>query len=278
MTKHTGESSNKKKNLLGKKLKTLEILFNSVYGKRPDESYYPFTNDDVKAACSQTKFKNPFDVTKVDSFYDLPTIMQDKGYFMFHLGKGTHAFIRGIGYHQFEKIDAKDKVSFSIKPRIVDNLGESEAGTLSFIFNKGIIQDFLKVNNPDININIARRSRVTFDFKIDNNTLHIAGQQIEIDGIFDTEDGMIATVEAKNKANKDFEIRQLFMVQKYFDMLVMRKLITEKINLHILFLIGLHKQNIYRLYEYKFTDYNDMNSIKLVKAKEYNVTLAHNKR
>lgn len=277
MAKHTGESS-KKKNLLGKKLKTLEILFNSRYNKRPDELYYTFTNDDVKLACNQTNFKNPFDVTKVDSFYDLPKIMQDKSYFMFHLGKGKHAFIKGSGYHQFEKIETKDKVSFLVKPRIVDNLGESEAGTLSFIFNKGIIQDFLEVHNPDININIARRSRVTFDFKIDRDILHIAGQQIEIDGIFDTEDGMIATVEAKNKANKDFEIRQLFMVQKYFDMLETRKLIPEKINLHILFLIGLHKQNIYRLYEYKFTDHNDMDSIKLIKAKEYNVELALNKK
>ena len=82
---------------------------------------------------------------------------------------------------------------------------------------------------------------------------------------------MIATVEAKNKANKDFEIRQLFMVQKYFDMLAENKRIPEKIRLRILFLVKLQHQKIYRLYEYKFLDSDDMNSIRLVKAKEYHV-------
>lgn len=265
------EDSNKKKNLLGKKLKTLEILFNERYNKKPNASYYTFTNDDVKDACIQTKFKNPFDVTKVDSIYDLPKIMREKGYFMFHLGGGTHAFIMGNGYHEFETISKANSITFPVKPRIVDNLGESEAGALSFIFNKGIIHDFLGVNNFTLNINIARRSRVTFDFKIGDKKLHIAGQQIEIDGIFDTEDGMIATVEAKNKANKDFEIRQLFMVQKYFDMLAENKYIPEKIRLRILFLVKLQHQKIYRLYEYKFLDSDDMNSIRLVKAKEYHI-------
>ncbi|MCL5092267.1 MAG: hypothetical protein M1364_01225 [Candidatus Marsarchaeota archaeon] len=268
------EDSDKKKNLLGKKLKTLEILFNERYNKKPDAPYYIFTNDDVKAACSQTKFKNPFDVTKVDSIYDLPKTMQEKSYFMFHLGGGTHAFIMGEGYHEFEKVSKENSITFPVKPRIVDNIGESEAGSLSFIFNKGIIQDFLSVHNSSMNINIARRSRVTFDFKVGDKKLHIAGQQIEIDGIFDTEDGMIATVEAKNKANKDFEIRQLFMVQKYFDMLAEKKHIPEKIKLHILFLVKLQHQNIYRLYEYKFLDEDDMNSIRLVKAKEYNIVTA----
>lgn len=267
------EDGNKKKNLLGKKLKTLEILFNERYNRKPDAPYYKFTNDDVKAACIQTKFKNPFDVTKVDSIYDLPKTMREKGYFMFHLGGGTHAFIMGNGYHEFEKINKSDSITFPVKPRIIDNLSESEAGALSFIFNKGIIQDFLGVNDFTLNINIARRSRVTFDFKIGDKNLHISGQQIEIDGIFDTEDGMIATVEAKNKANKDFEIRQLFMVQKYFDMLEAEKRIPKKINLHILFLVKPQHQRIYRLYEYKFLDSDDMNSIKLVKAKEYRILM-----
>lgn len=265
------EDSNKKKNLLGKKLKTLGILFNQMYNREPGAPYYKFTNDDVKVACIQTNFKNPFDVTKVDSIYNLPKTMRDKGYFIFHLGGGTHAFIRGNGYHEFEKINKEDSITFPVKPRIVDNLGESEAGALSFIFNKGIIQNFLGVNDFTLNINIARRSRVTFDFRIGDKKLHISGQQIEIDGIFDTEDGMIATVEAKNKANKDFEIRQLFMVQKYFDMLEADKRIPKKINLHILFLVKPQHQMVYRLYEYKFLDSNDMNSIKLVKAKEYHI-------
>ncbi len=267
----SGEAEDRDKR--GKKHKTLEILFNERYDNKPDAPYYTFTNNDVKAACIRTGFGNPFDVTKVDSFYDLTKRMREKNYFMFHLGRGNHAFIRGTqehnGYHEFESISGKDVISFHIKSRIVDSIGQSEAGTLSFIFNKGIIHDFLGAKGQNINMNIARRARVTFDFRINSETLHIAGQQIEIDAIFDTEDGTIATVEAKNKENKDFEIRQLFMVQKYFDMLEARG-ITQNIKLHILFLVGA-KKNLYKLYEYKFSDHDDMNSIRFVRAKEYQI-------
>ena len=91
----------------------------------------------------------------------------------------------------------------------------------------------------DLKVHTARRSKVSFSFKVNSSKLHADKQQIEIDGIFETKSGMIVTVEAKNVEHEDFEIRQLFSIKKYFDIM----------------------------------DNEDINSIKFIQVVQYNINM-----
>jgi len=243
-----------------KKRNSINILFNKLYEKSQKAKVIEFTNTELKTVTQDTKFMNQFDATKFDSSELLPESLKKNGYFIVHLGKGKHAFVNGEGYHKFEKITEIKNID--VTKSVIDDVGNSEAGAISFIYNEGIIQDFLGVK--DLKVHTARRSKVSFSFKVNGSNLHADKQQIEIDGIFETKDGMIVTVEAKNVEHADFEIRQLFSIKKYFDMLMERGDIPNGTNLRLLFLVRLRneKQNLCRLYEYKFTDDEDINSIK----------------
>lgn len=252
-----------------KKRKSIDILFNKLCKKTPKTKVIVFTNKELKTVTQNTKFMNQFDATKFDSSDLLPESLKQNGYFIVHLGKGKHAFVKGEGYHKFENITNIKNIEIS--KGIIDNIGNSEAGAVSFIYNEGIIQDFIGVK--DLKVHTARRSKVSFSFTVNGSKLHADKQQIEIDGIFEMKDGMIITIEAKNVKHEDFEIRQLFSIKKYFDMLMENGITPKNTNLRLLFLVRLRnkEQNLCRLYEYKFTDNEDINSIRFIQAVEYNV-------
>lgn len=252
-----------------KKRNSINILFDNLRKKNPKAKVIEFTNKELKTVTQNTQFMNQFDATKFDSSDLLPERLKENGFFIVHLGKGKHAFVKGEGYHKFEKITKIKNIVAS--KSVIDVIGSSEAGAVSFIYNEGIIHDFLGVK--DLKVHTARRSKVSFSFKVNGSKLHADKQQIEIDGIFETKDGMIVTVEAKNVEHVDFEIRQLFSIKKYFDILMEKGVIPKNTNLRLLFLVRLtnKEQNLCRLYEYKFTDNEDINSIKFVQAVQYNV-------
>ena len=102
-----------------------------------------FTNKELKTVTQDTQFMNQFDATKFDSSDLLPEELKENGFFIVHLGKGKHAFVKGQGCHKFEKITKTKNIVAS--KSVIDIIGSSEAGAVSFIYNEGIIHDFLGV-------------------------------------------------------------------------------------------------------------------------------------
>ncbi len=253
--------------MASKKRDSIDILFTTLYAKNPSQKVIRFSNAQLKAITQDTKFMNQFDAVKFESAEKLPNKLKENGYFIVHLGKGNHAFVKGNGYHKLEKITDIKKMAKD--GGLIDKTGESEAGAISYIYNSGIIQDFL--DEEELKVHTARRSKVSFEFKVNGSRLFADGQQIEIDGIFETDKGVIIAVEAKNKEYGDFEIRQLFSMMKYFEMLIKEGRLPKETEVKLLFFIRLRnkKENICKIYEYKFTDDEDLNSIKFVRAVEY---------
>ena len=241
-----------------------EVKKNSKYLN----TYY-FNNQLIKQL-SGSKFSNQFDATKFDSKKLLPDKVKNEGFFIVHLGKGKHAFVKGEGYHKFESIPTKRdwKPSYNV----ISKLGESEASTSSELFNYKIIHDFLGLSDKsDLFVHTARRTRVTYDFIVDPDIhLKAISLQIEIDAFFETLNEII-TVEVKNGDREDFEIRQLFSAMKYMESKIKSGGIPEKYVIRHLFVVR-QKVNdgyIFRIYEYVFTDKDRLNSIKLIKSVEY---------
>jgi hypothetical protein len=250
-----------------KKRKSIRLIFEDLQKKNPHSNKLVFSNEIVKKVTGDVKFSNQFDATKFESYEKLPDCLRENGFFIIHLGKGRHVFIKGNGYHNFEPI--KETKEWKTRKSLIGELGKSEASTMSELYNSKIIHDFLYgKSNVDIQVHTARRTRTSYDVIVSNEKLHADKQQIEIDGIFETEE-IIAAVEVKNVDLKDFEIRQLFNILKYFE----EKKLPPKYKLRIIFIVRIKnkEKNIFRLYEYEFLDKERLDSIKLVRNMQYNI-------
>ena len=246
-------------------------IFNKLFSKKPNQNYYTFDNDIVKEESLKVKFSNQFDATKFDSIKLLPPVLREKGYFIIHLGKGEHAFVKGMGYHVFEPI--QETVKWSIKNSIFNKIGRSEASTVSDAFNTKIIHDFIFGDiKKELFVHTARRSKTSFDLGFNGDTLHADKLQIEIDGFYESED-IVICVEAKNIDHDDFEIRQVHSTMIYFYNFQREGIIPKNYKIRFLFIVRVIGKNedSFRIYEYKFEDIKRLESIKLIKNRQYNV-------
>ncbi len=254
-----------------RKRDVIDAIFNRLKEKYPKSSILKFDNKEVKRV-SGDSFVNQFDATKYDTSKILPDILKKEGFFIVHLGGGNHAFVKGVGYHNFEKIKTiKEWVSGK---SVIDEISQSEAQSASTAFNDKIIHDFLfEDKTKHINLHTARRSKTSYEFVIDGKPLRTDKLQIEIDGIYESEEEKtIAVVEVKNQEHEDFEIRQLFSTMKYLEKFKGWK-IPRDYKIRLLFMVR-KKDKIedkFKIYEYDFIDKMNPNSIKLVKAIQYDI-------
>ena len=254
----------------------IATIFNRLRKEYPKSSILKFNNEEVKKVSGST-FSNQFDATKFDSSILLPKEVKENGFFIVHLGKGNHAFVKGEGYHKFEKI--KTIKEWNAGTSVIDLISESEAQSASTAFNDKIIHDFLSEDKKkDIKLHTARRARISYEYVVNGIPIQTDKLQIEMDGIYELEeDKTIAIVEVKNKEFEDFEIRQLFSTMKYFEKMMGWKIPNDyKIRLIFLVRIRGKKEDKFRIYEYSFVDKLNPNSIKFVKAVEYNITKDRN--
>jgi len=259
---------------LSSKRKVIDTIFKELKQKYPKSNILNFHNDKVKEVSSREKikFSNQFDATKFDSKRLLPISLQNENFFIVHLGKGEHAFVKGEGYHKLEPI--KTIKEWDSGKSVIDPISKSEAQSASTAFNDKLIHDFLFGDKRrDIKLHTARRSRISYEFVINGMSLRTDKLQIEIDGIYESEeDKTIAIVEVKNQDHEDFEIRQLFSSMKYFEKMLGWQ-IPNEYKIRILFMkrIQNKEQDTFRIYEYYFEDKFNPNSIKFIKSIEYNI-------
>ena len=249
----------------GEKRKILDEIFQTLKKENPGSNVLKFHNNLVKKI-SGDRFRNQFDVTKCDTPKLLSRSLADAGFFIVHLGGGYHAFVKGEGYHNFEEI--KETRNVKIDPSVIDKISKSEAQSASTAFNDHIIHDFLfGKEDVDLKIHTARRARVSYDFKVNGESLEAKALQIEFDGIYESSDEeTIATIEVKNKDNDCFEIRQLFSAMKYC-----KQKIPSNFKVRLLFLVRMRssKKDTFNLYEYRFKDEEELTSIEFVRAVSY---------
>lgn len=247
-------------------------IFNALRTLDNNSDVLVFNNETAKTLSTKHRFRNMFDAVKFNTYESLPEILKTAGFFIVHTGRGNHDFVKGIGYHYFEPI--QQQKTWHCSESVVSKLGNSEADAVSTIYNEKIIHDFLFGNTEtNLKIHISRRSTTTFDFYIGNNELHADRLQIEMDALFESK-GIIATAEVKNIKHTNFEIRQPYSTYRYLDRFVRDGKIAGNYKIRHLFVIANRgtKEEFYRIYEYAFTDWKHMDSIKLVKNAQYNLS------
>jgi hypothetical protein len=273
---------------MSKKEPALDELWMRVKVAQPS---FEFSNDLVKEVCAKTGFKNPFDLTKIDTSEDLPRSFVQDDVFVVHLGggrstNGKHRFVRGVqfGYHALEEptLPLEEK---RYTKTLLDDIDNGEAATLSTVFNQGLVQLFLygdETVRPRIHLPGRTSGQDnTFDFHVGTQAVHVNSLQIEMDFIIE-KNGDVAFAEAKRGAMwKDFAVAQVFM--PYLKLSKMRERTGATFNIRPLFVMAHRKEyqservpkrtyDHIRLYEYRFDNsdgLNRMEAIQLVKAQEF---------
>lgn len=255
---------------MGTKQEVIAELFKRCQRKKT----FVFDNTLVKQICKEYGFGNPFDATKLDDTSKFPQILLDGDYFILHLGKGRHKFVRGInnGFHCFEEIDKNNVFDWKYRKSILNEFDTSESNILSVASNQRIIHDFLYediVANPKIYS--ARRTKMDLSYSVGKEKIKAQSLQMEIDLTMELR-GLITIFEGKNGFPGNFAIYQLFHPFKYYSVLKdEKKLSVEQITCCYILRKRGRSGSVLRLYNYTFRDEDDMTSIKLLKNAQYNL-------
>ena len=111
----------------------------------------------------------------------------------------------------------------------------------------------------------GRKYTPQFNFVASEINLEVSGVQTEVDAGYEGKD-KIVLIEAKNSANTDTIIRQLYYPYRQWQE-------HTKKTVYPLFFEKrkINRENIYYIWQFEFTDINNYNSIRLVKSARYRI-------
>ena len=210
------------------------------------------------------EFREPRLMTKFDHKVNLPAIFSENHLSILPITRGDYIISSFSAYQDFpEPAAAVQRVS--IPPHLQSLMPQflvSEAIALNCANACGILQDFLEedVLAPTVS---GRMSSGSFHFSIDTargpKSVSVSNSQIEIDAAYEGIHSL-SLFEAKRDLSDDFLIRQL-----YYPFRVWNDRVTKTVK--PVFLV--FSNGIFYLYQYRFSDPQNYNSLCLVKQKNY---------
>jgi len=199
---------------------------------------------------------------KMDSRESVPDIMKKNKLFLLPVKNGEYVLVRGEGYVDIPDIKSKavtynTKLDFAL---VTSKIGDSEMQHLDFAYASSLIRTFM--DDPTLVLTIrGRKYTPEFKFKVKTHNLKVKSVQTEVDAGYEGKE-KIVLIEAKNTKTKNTIIRQL-----YYPFRQWSEHTTKEISL--LFFEKRGKE--YLIWQYKFSNRNNYNSIKLVKSKKYKI-------
>lgn len=242
---------------LNEKYKIVETI-NSI-------GYYKISADEIK------EFQEPRLAVKFDHSDDRPKLFMKHDLSILPITRGDYYISRIKAYHDFESISSD--ITYLRPPEHIKSLDvtsiNSESKALNMAYISGIIADFLNDKKllPTVS---GRMSSEGFVFQAAvedkkatiSSVVQVENSQIEIDAAYEGINSL-ALMEAKRDLAENFLIRQL-----YYPFRTWQRKMGDK-PVRPIFLI--YSNSIFYLYEYRFTDLQNYNSLELVKHKRYSL-------
>ena len=214
------------------------------------------------------EFKEARLMTKFDNASQLPDIFAENDLSILPISRGSYIISPMEIFSKFPEIKHNEEICYVRFPEHIQSLSSknitSEALALNCAYISGIFNDFIEDEDlvPTIN---GRMSSSLFDFNVKNSKssqlmpISVKNAQIEIDAGYEGIE-TLSLIEAKNHFADDFVIRQLYYPMRLWQSNVSKAIKT-------IFMV--HTNDIFYLYEYKFNDFYNYNSLELSKFKRY---------
>lgn len=206
-------------------------------------------------------------MTKFDHSNNRPDLFKENNFSILPVTRGSYIIAEFDAYKSFEKDHTLpiEHLRFPEHFQSIDfeNI-TSEATAINCAYVSGIFSDFLDEEELTPTVS-GRMSSKSFDFSISGPNssiqMNINNSQVEIDGGYE---GLhsLSLIEAKNALSSDFLVRQLYYPYRLWESKVSK-------TVRPIFLI--YTNGIFHLYEYRFEDTNNYNSLSLIKQKRYSL-------
>lgn len=236
----------------------------SILSKVKRNGFYEISAKDINA------FREARLMTKFDYKNSLPSLFKEHKLSILPITRGSYIISNFEAYHQLEEKNTdvhQVESPTNIQSIDFENI-TSEATALNVAYLSGILADFTneEVLYPTVN---GRMGSEEFSFTIHNtvslqpNSVSVVNSQIEIDGGYEGPNSL-TLIEAKNSLSNDFLIRQLYYPYRKWQ---------KKIGKTVRAVFLTYTNGLFSLYEYKFLNPENYNSLKLIQQKNY--TLEH---
>lgn len=199
---------------------------------------------------------------KMDTRESVPEIMKENNLILLPVKNGYYVIVRWEGYIDIPDIKGSaelynTKLDFDLD---TTKIGNSEMQHLDFAYASSLIRTFMW--DPSLVLTIrGRKYTPEFSYKVGDNIIETQSVQTEVDAWYEGKD-KIVLIEAKNSTTKNTIIRQLYYPYRQW---------TEHTKKEVILLFFEKRVDEYLIWEYKFKDKMDYNSIELVKAKKYKI-------
>lgn len=230
---------------------------------------YTLKSDDIKKACKDfmvTSQKEPRILCKQDTREDRPAVFKDNDLFILPKKNGSYYILKGEGYVDIPNITSniqnyEKKLDFELES---SKIGDSEMQYLDYAYANSLIRTFM--DDPSLVLTIrGRKYTPSFNFRVGNYLLNAESVQTEVDAGYEGRNSIVL-VEAKNSAATNTIIRQLYYPYRQWEQN------TGKTVYPIFFEKRLvNNEPIIYIWQYKFNDSQDYNSIQLVKSGRFRI-------
>jgi len=228
---------------------------------------FSITAEQIKRSCQKFKEVNEKEVRvlcKQDTREQRPKIFVDNNLFLLPTKNGIYSIIKGEGYVDIPPITSRpiqynSKLKFDLE---TSKIGDSEMQHLDFAYASSIIRTFM--SDPSLVLTIrGRKYTPKFSFHVNGQKIDVESVQTEVDAGYEGE-SQVVLVEAKNSTQINTIIRQLYYPYRQWQEQTKKPVYT-------LFFEKDHANNVYNIWQFKFLDKNNYNSIKLVKSAKFKI-------
>ncbi len=242
--------------------KSWEKIFSDykIYEHNFDNEPFCITATQIKRSCQDFKETGEKEVRilcKQDTREDRPEIFRKMGLFLLPVVNKKYVIIKGEGYVDIPPVQKTEEVYISKLASKPDTslIGNSEMQHLDFAYASSLIRTF--VNDDSLVLTIrGRKYTPEFSFKAGRNTIKVKSVQTEVDAGYEGK-GQVVLIEAKNTSAKNVIIRQLYYPYRQWQAHTLKPVIT---------LFFESTGNTYSMWQFRFKDIDNYNSIELVKS------------
>ncbi|MDD6088415.1 MAG: hypothetical protein PUB69_03790 [Desulfovibrionaceae bacterium] len=213
-------------------------------------------------------YREPRLMVKFDHSINLPKIFQENGLAILPISGNSYVISHFENYHSFENIG--NEIKYMELPFLeslsADNI-KSETIAINCAYASGILSDFLQEDTFLYPTVAGKMGSGNFDFFISNKAttksmpVSVSNSRIEIDAAYEGASSL-ALIEAKCDLSDDFLVRQLYYPYRTW---------TDRISKNVRPIFLVYSNSCFNIYEYKFTNKHDYNSLQLVKNKRYSI-------